>query len=191
MFQKFKETLLDWLSEKLQPIIERKLVLKDTYELERVDHKGVRLPYVLLENKTTVINKFRIPIKLESIQLTIYNKEIVVGSVIFDESVKIKPMSKQNISVEVRLSHITAIFQMLRLLIVDTICIDVRGEIQIKFLGMNFFIPVQDQVDIPRSKLRMITESIRESKDTPLNIPYEDVIQEEEDFDPQAKPLDE
>src|SRR5690554_477539 len=136
MFQKFKETLLDWLSEKLQPIIERKLVLKDTYELERVDHKGVRLPYVLLENKTTVINKFRIPIKLESIQLTIYNKEILVGSVIFDESVKIKPMSKQNISVEVRLSHITAIFQMLRLLIVDTICIDVRGEIQIKFLGM-------------------------------------------------------
>lgn len=191
MFQKFKETLLDWLSEKLQPIIERKLVLKDTYELERVDHKGVRLPYVLLENKTTVINKFRIPIKLESIQLTIYNKEIVVGSVIFDESVKIKPMSKQNISVEVRLSHITAIFQMLRLLIVDTICIDVRGEIQIKFLGMNFFIPVQDQVDIPRSKLRMITESIGESKGTPLNIPYEDVIQEEEDFDPQAKPLDE
>lgn len=192
MVRNIKEALLDWFSEKLQPLVERKFIMKDTYQLEKVEHKGVKLPYVLLINKAKVINKFRIPMKLENINLDIFNKEMKVGSVVFDESTRIKPRNKQDISVEVRLNHITALFQMLRFLIIDTIRIDVRGEIQIKFLGMTFFIPVHDQVDIPRSKLIMITQTVQDDTSIPTDIPFEDISQEHEvEINPPTKLSDE
>ncbi len=174
--KKLKEIFLEWLRLKLQPLVERKFVMKETWELEKIEHKGVKLPYVLLENKSIVINKFRIPIKLESVRLQIYNKDQIVGRILYDGGAYLFPKSQQSVTMEVRLSHITAFFQMVRFFIIDTIRMDIKGEIQLRILGMTFFIPVSDTFDMPKSKFKMIAKVIREDKTSPTTIPFEDVL---------------
>ena len=62
--KKLFDNFLIWLAKILQPRVEKKCVLKDTWELEKVENKGTRLPHVLFENKSLAINNFLIPIQL-------------------------------------------------------------------------------------------------------------------------------
>ena len=56
---------------------------------------------------------------------------------------------------EVRLSHITAIFNLLRYILTDKIPMELKGEITIKVLWMSFSIQVNDIIYIPRDKFKM------------------------------------
>lgn len=190
LYSKLKIKFLDWLSSKLQPLVERKFSMKETYELEQVQHQKVKLPYVLIYNKSIVSNKFRILIRLEKIRLEVFNKDLKVGRILYDGTTRIAPRSSRSIQLEVRLSHITAFFQMLRFFIVSSITIDVRGEVQLKLLGMTFFVPVRDQLEIPRDKFRMMTQNLRQNLDKPTSIPFEEVVEEPIPEDSIANPLE-
>lgn len=165
----------------MQPLVERKFVMKETWELEKIEHKSVKLPYVLLENKSIVINKSFLPIRLVKIRLQIYNKEIQVGRILYDGPLRLPSQSRQPVVMEVRLSHITAFFNMLRFLLIDTIRMDIRGEIQLRILGIDFFVPVKDHIDMPKSKFKMLINTIKKDKSLVTTIPFEEmpIIEEE------------
>lgn len=159
----------------MQPLVERKFVMKETWELEKIEHKSVKLPYVLLENKSIVINKSFLPIRLVKIRLQIYNKEIQVGRILYDGPLRLPSQSRQPVVMEVRLSHITAFFNMLRFLLIDTIRMDIRGEIQLRILGIDFFVPVKDHIEMPKSKFKMIIKTIQNDKSSVTSIPFEEM----------------
>lgn len=173
--KKLFENFTIWLARILQPLVERKFILRDTWELEKVENKGIQLPYVLFENNSTVINNFIIPVKLVRMRFQLYNKGTRAGRILFDGPVKISPRSKKLISMEVRLNHITALFNMLRFVFTTTnIQMQIKGEVQIKILGLDFFIPVTDVLDLPKSKVQMIINTI-EKKSTISTIPFEEI----------------
>jgi hypothetical protein len=173
--KKLFDSFLIWLARVLQPLVERKFILKDTWELEKVENKGVKLPYVLFENKSTVINNFIIPVKLVRMRFDIINKETNAGRILFDGPVKIPPKSRKSISMEVRLNHFTALFNMLRFVFTtNNIQMQIKGEVQIKILGLDFFIPVTDVLDLPKNKVQMIINTIEKKTDISA-IPFEDI----------------
>lgn len=179
--KKLFDNFLIWLAKILQPIVEKKFVLKDTWELEKVENKGTRLPHVLFENKSLVINNFFIPIQLVRMRFLMYNKGNKVGKILFDGPVKLSPRSKKSISMEVRLNHITAIFNMLRFIFTTSnIQMTIKGEVQLKILGLDFFIPVNDVLDLPKSKVQMIINTI-ENRTSISTIPFEEVEDDEID----------
>ena len=179
--KKLFDNFLIWLAKILQPIVEKKFVLKDTWELEKVENKGTRLPHVLFENKSLVINNFFIPIQLVRMRFLMYNKGNKVGKMLFDGPVKLSPRSKKSISMEVRLNHITAIFNMLRFIFTTSnIQMTIKGEVQLKILGLDFFIPVNDVLDLPKSKVQMIINTI-EKRTSISTIPFEEVEDDEID----------
>lgn len=151
----FFEATSHWLHRWIQSYIDKKVVVSETWELEQVEHKDVKLPYVVLENRSQIINQFFIPIHIEQIRLNIWNKQVMVGRVLFEGPVKIKSKSKRTIPMEVRLSHITAIFNLLRYILTDKIPMELKGEITIKVLWMSFSIQVNDIIYIPRDKFKM------------------------------------
>ncbi|HUH73683.1 MAG TPA: hypothetical protein VLZ75_04690 [Chitinophagales bacterium] len=171
LFDKF----LLWLARILQPLVERKFILKDTWELEKVENKGVKLPYVLFENKSTVINNFIIPVQVIRMRFELFNKSTKAGRILFDGPVKIPPRSRKSILMEVRLNHITAMFNMLRFVFTtNNIQMELKGEVQIKILGLDFFIPVADVMDLPKNKVQMIIDTAN-NKSTISNIAFEEV----------------
>lgn len=173
-----------WLTKILQPIVEKKFILKDTWELEKVENKGIRLPYVIFENKSIVINNFIIPVQVIRMRFELFNKDIKAGRILFDGPVKIPLKSKKSISMEVRLNHITALFNMLRFVFTtNSIRMQIKGEVQIKILGLDFFIPVNDVMDLPKNKVQMIIDTI-ENKSTISNIPFEDIEESMEEESP-------
>ncbi|MCO5230620.1 MAG: hypothetical protein M9958_05650 [Chitinophagales bacterium] len=174
-----KSILLNWLQVFLQPIVERKFVFQDTWQLEMIEQKSIKLPYVLLENKSIVLNKFRIPVQLESIELQLMNKNLVVGKVLYSGAVKLEPKSQRNITMDVQMNHITALFQLLRFTWNDTVSMDVKGDVHIKFLGMDFFIPIVDQFTIPKSKFKLSNKK-EVNKDAEEVIYLEDLLDEKE-----------
>ena len=169
------EKFILWLSKKLQPIVEQKFSIEKTYEIERVVQKSIKLPYVLLENENRVINKFRIPVKLEDVKLKIFNKGLEVGEILYQGSIRIPAQGEKKIKMEIRLNHITAFFQMLRFLIVDKIKMDVIGEVHIKFLKMDFFIPVTDIIELPKNKLQLVKERIEMEEPLITDLPFEEI----------------
>jgi hypothetical protein len=146
---------LAWIHARVAGYIHRNVVLQETWELERMSTRGVALPYVLLENKSLIFNHFLLPISLLKVRLQIWNKQVMVGRVIFDGPVKIPPGKQKTVVMEVRLSHITAIFNVLRFLLTDTILMEIKGQIEIKVLWMVFQIPVDEAMSVPRSKFTM------------------------------------
>lgn len=151
----FFEATSHWLHRWIQSYIDKKVVVNETWELEQVEHKDVKLPYVVLENRSQIINQFFIPIHIEQIRLNIWNKQVMVGRVLFEGPVKIKAKSKKTIPMEVRLSHITAIFNLLRYILTDKVPMELKGEITIKVLWMSFSIQVNDTIYVPRDKFKM------------------------------------
>ena len=110
-----------------------------------------------------------------------YNKGNKVGKMLFDGPVKLSPRSKKSISMEVRLNHITAIFNMLRFIFTTSnIQMTIKGEVQLKILGLDFFIPVNDVLDLPKSKVQMIINTI-EKRTSISTIPFEEVEDDEID----------
>jgi hypothetical protein len=81
-----------------------------------------------------------------------------VGRVLYDGPMKISPKSKKTVIMEVRLSHITAVFNLFRFLLTDAILMEIRGHIEIKVLWMQFQIPVDDALSVPRSKFKLAME---------------------------------
>lgn len=150
------------LKQILQPIIqayiERNVVMKDTWELDEVQQKGVKLPYVLMENKTIIINNFWLPIRISAIKMEIYNKDVTVGRVLYGGNEKIPAKNRKTISLEVRMSHITALFNMIRYLLVDTIPMNLRGKIYLRLLWMDFELPVEDVIQVPRKKIQFVAK---------------------------------
>ena len=150
------------LRQILQPIIqayiEKNVVMKDTWELDEVQQKGVKLPYVLMENKTIIINNFWLPIRIRAIKMEIYNKDVTVGRVLYDGNEKILAKKRKTISLEVRMSHITALFNMIRYLLVDTIPMNLRGKIYLRLLWMDFELPVEDVIQVPRKKIQFVAK---------------------------------
>lgn len=172
-----KNRFLEWCRRLLQPIVERKFRLQDTWQLEKVQHKTIKLPYVLLENHSFLINTFWIPIRLVDIRLDVFNKDLKVGKILYDNHIKVAPRSQQPITLEVRLSHITAMFNLLRFVLVNTITMEVKGEVHIRLFGMDFFLPVHDFIDIPKSKFQLLREPNPLDKSI-SDLPYEDIIPE-------------
>lgn len=166
------DRLLDRLRAILQPLVERKFVFRDTWELEQVSHKQVKLPYVLLENKSSISNKFWIPIRLVDIRMDIYNKGQRVGKILYDDHIRVPARSVMPITLEVRMSHITALFNLLRFVIVQNITMEVRGEVHIRLFRMDFFIPIHDHIDIPKSKFQMLRQTLNSDK---TFLDYEDI----------------
>lgn len=151
----------------LQPIIqayiEKNVVMKDTWELDEVQQKGVKLPYVLMENKTIIINNFWLPIRISAIKMEIYNKDVTVGRVLYNGNEKIAAKKRKTISLEVRMSHITALFNMIRYLLVDTIPMNLRGKIYLRLLWMDFELPVEDVIQVPRNKIQFVAKKEKPS----------------------------
>lgn len=157
------EATSHWIHRWIQSYIDKKVIVSETWELEQVEHKDVKLPYVVLENRSQIINHFFIPIHIEHIRLNIWNKQVMVGRVLFEGPVKIKSKSKRTIPMEVRLSHITAIFNLIRYILTDKIPMELKGEIVIKVLWMYFSIQVNDIIYIPRDKFRMASPQAGET----------------------------
>lgn len=180
-----KSILLNWLQGFLQPIVERKFIFQDTWQLEMIEQKSIKLPYVLLENKSIVLNKFRFPVQLESIELQLMNKNLVVGKVLYSGAVKLQPKSQHNITMDVQMNHITAFFQLLRFTWSNTVSMDVKGDVHIKFWGMDFFIPIVDQFTIPKSKFKLSNKK-KVNKDVEEEIYLEDLFEEKEQTESSA-----
>lgn len=170
------DRLLDRLRTLLHPLVERKFVFRDSWELEQVTHKQVKLPYVLLENKSSISNKFWIPIRLVDIRMDIYNKGQRVGKILYDDHIRVPSRSVVPITLEVRMSHITALFNLLRFVIVQNITMEVRGEVHIRLFRMDFFIPIHDHIDIPKSKFQMLRQTLNFDE---TYLDYEDIEQQD------------
>lgn len=126
--------------------------------MERMQTRGVALPYVLLENHTLIHNHFLIPFRLLKIRLEIWNKQVMVGRVLYDGELYMPPFGKRPLKMEVRLSHVTALFNLLRFVLTDKVQMDIRGDMMIRIFWMTFRIPVDDQLDIPREKFKLLME---------------------------------
>lgn len=164
--------LAKWLKPLIQRYIEENVEMKDTWELEEVRQKGVKLPYVLMENQTLIINRFFLPISIVSIQLEVYNQEITVGKIRFKGLAKIPMKSQKSITLEVRMSHITAFFNAIRYLLTDKIPMQVRGSIQLKLLWMLFELPVEETIMVPRNKIQWLS-----AKSSPTEKPEKTAIE--------------
>jgi len=149
---------LAWIHKRVEAYIHKHVILQETWEMERMSTRGVALPYVLLENKSFIFNHFFLPISLLKIRLEIWNKSVMVGRVLYDGPMEIAPKSKKTVVMEVRLSHITAVFNLFRFLLTDAILMEIKGQIEIKVLWMQFQIPVDDALSVPRNKFKLAME---------------------------------
>jgi hypothetical protein len=111
-----------------------------------------------MENKTIIINNFWLPIRISAIKMEIYNKDVTVGRVLYGGNEKIPAKKRKTISLEVRMSHITALFNMIRYLLVDTIPMNLRGKIYLRLLWMDFELPVEDVIQVPRKKIQFVAK---------------------------------
>lgn len=149
----------NYLRQAIQRYVNHKVIFSKTSSLEKVEHKAVALPYVLLENKSYVFNHFIIPICLRKISLEIFNGNVMVGRVLYDHPVSIGPLSKKLVRMEVRLSHITAVFNLIRFMLTETISMDLRGTIYLRILWLDIELSVKDKMLIPRDKFDLIGPS--------------------------------
>lgn len=170
-----KMTIYKWLHKLLLPIVKSFFNIKKTWDLHKIENKGVKLPYVLMENQSSITNNSFLPIRLIKIRLQMMNKEAKVNRILYDGFLKLPPKSNKQVVMEVRLNHISAFFNMIRFIFTtDVIPLRIVGEIQIKIFGFDFFIPVEDTLDMPKSKVQMVINNQIDKK-TITDIPFEEV----------------
>jgi LEA14-like dessication related protein len=145
----------NYLRQAIQLYVNKKVVISKSSSIEKVEHKAVALPYVLLENKSYIFNHFIIPINIRKIRLEIWNGNVMVGRVLYDHPVIIWPLSKKLVRMEVRLSHITAVFNLIRFMLTDAISMDITGTIYLRILWLNIELAVKDKMMIPRDKFNL------------------------------------
>ncbi|MCO5248815.1 MAG: LEA type 2 family protein [Chitinophagales bacterium] len=155
---KWQKFLREWLRTFIQKRIGKLLKLNNLWKLDQLEYIKTTISYVLFENKAFVINNFLIPVRLEGIHFDIFNKELKIGEVIYENTTRLPSGSKKYVNIDVKMNHITAIFSFLRLFIIREIAVEVKGDIHLKILGMHFFVPIADTVSIPKEKIKILMQ---------------------------------
>ncbi len=135
----------------------------DSNEVIKIVTKKIGITWINMENHIEVVNKFIIPYTLEEVKLTYYNDAGQnIGYLHFKEAVYIGPFAKKVVLMPSKMSNITALFNMVRLFVVDDIKTRTVGTTTIKLLGMRFELPIDDIMIVDKEKIVMDEETEEE-----------------------------
>ena len=153
--------LQTWLNKLLVKYVN----ISDSNEVVKVVTKKIGVTWINMENHVQITNKFIFPYKLEEVKLTYYNDAGQnVGYLHFKGPQYIGPFARKVVKMPAKMSNITALFNMVRLMVVDDIKTRTVGTTTIKLLGMYFELPIDDIMVIDKKLIVMDEESEEEKQ---------------------------
>jgi hypothetical protein len=160
----FKIWLLKWHAW-LHKLLLKHVDVNESNVIVKVVTKKIGLTWIDMVNHVEVSNKFFIPYKLVEVKLTYYNDANQnVGYLHFNEPVKIAANSTKIVQMPAKMSNITALFNMVRLMITDDIKTRTVGTTTIQIFGMKFSLPIDTIMIIDRDKLVLEEEEDRQKR---------------------------
>jgi hypothetical protein len=160
----FKIWLLKWHTW-LNKLLIKYVDVNESNVIVKVVTKKIGLSWIDMVNHVEVSNQFFIPYKLVEVKLTYYNDaQQNVGYLHFNEPVKIGAHSKKIVQMPAKMSNITALFNMVRLMITDDIKTRTVGTTTIQILGIKFELPIDTIMVIDRDKLVLEEEEDRQKR---------------------------
>ncbi len=158
IFRVWKMNLQIWLNKLLIRIVD----VSGSNEIVKVITKNVGLTWVEMENHVEVKNTFFIPYRLEEVKLTYYNDSNQnIGYLHYKGSVRLGAYSKKTVIMPAKMSNITALFNMVRLIVLTDIKTKTVGTSTISIFGMRFILPINDIMIIDKDKIEMEDEETR------------------------------
>ena len=146
-------------------IILNKVDFQESVEIEKVISKGVGISWVLMDNVMLFKNKFPLPYSIKSIDVTYFNENGQnIGFLKYDEPIKLGPFSSERLSVESKMSNVTALFNVARFALFDHVKMNIRGFSTIQLLWMEFRIPVEDVIEMDKGKVQFATDEELEKR---------------------------
>lgn len=152
-----------WLF-KLQTWLNRLLIkyvdVGESNEVIKVVTKKIGITWIDMENHVAISNKFIIPYTLKEVKLTYYNDAGQnVGYLHYKGAEYIGPFARKIVKMPAKMSNITALFNMVRLMVVDDIKTRTVGTSTIQLLGIQFELPIDDIMLVDKDKVQMEEET--------------------------------
>lgn len=149
----------------LNKLLIKHVDISESNDVVKVVTKKFGITWIDMVNHVEITNKFFVPYKLMEVKLTYYNDANQnIGYLHFNEPTKIKAYSKKVVEMPAKMSNITAIFNMVRLMITDDIKTRTVGTSTIRILGINFEFPIDDIMVIDKDKVILEEEEDRKKR---------------------------
>lgn len=156
IFQLVKMRIHAWLTK----LLIKQVDFSESNEIIKVVSKKVGLKWVDMDNHIQITNKFIVPYILEEVKLTYYNDAGQnIGYLHFNTPTKIEGKSQKMVVMPAKMSNITALFNMLRMMLTDDIKTRAVGKTVIRLFGMRFELPMDDIMQIDKEKVVMSDET--------------------------------
>ncbi len=160
----FKIWLLKWHTW-LNKLLIKYVDVNESNVIQKVVTKKIGLSWIEMVNNVEVTNKFFNPYHLVEVKLTYYNDANQnIGYLHYQEPVKISAYSTKTVQMPAKMSNITALFNMVRLMITDDIKTRTVGTTTIQIFGIKFEFPIDTIMVIDRDKLVLEEEEDRQKR---------------------------
>ncbi|MEZ5006867.1 MAG: cell envelope integrity protein TolA [Chitinophagales bacterium] len=144
----------------LNKLLIKHVDISESNEVVKVITKKIGITWIDMENHVSITNKFIVPYTLKEVKLTYYNDAGQnVGYLHFKGDEYIGPFAKKMVKMPAKMSNITALFNMVRLMVVDDIKTRTVGTSTIKLLGMHFELPIDDIMMVDKDKVQLEEET--------------------------------
>lgn len=171
------------LSGWLKSLIMKRLDADDMMETVSVTTEKVTLHSVRLNNEIILHNRLLVSYTLLRLRGNLYNEQqIKVGSIDLPEPVRVPGRGKVQMSVQTNLSHITALFNILRFWVNDNIPLQLDGAVWIKVLWWDFSLPLKKTIYIKRETVSYAAKAVKEKQDQEPERPSRQEEVKGEDF---------
>jgi hypothetical protein len=177
----FWRKIQDWL----MALILKRLDTEDMLEIISVTTERVTLQSVHLHNEMVLHNKLWISYKVLRLRGDLFNEQhLKVGWIDLSEPVEVPGRGKAPMTVDTHLSHITALFNVLRFWVKDHIPLQLDGKVWIKVLWWDFSLPLKKTIYIKRETISYATKAVKEKRVAEGKLPLpagtgEQIIREE------------
>jgi len=157
----------------------------DLLELKNVTTEKVTFNSVMLHNEMILHNRLWLPFTLIRIRGDLFNEQMMkIGWIELEEPVRVRGRSSAVMIVETHLSHITALFNVLRFWVKDSIPMQLNGKVWLKVLWWNFSLPLNKTLHIDRNTISYVARSAKkqvpEFPDMPIPMEATAIIPDED-----------
>ena len=143
----------------------KRLDTDEMLEIISVTTERVTLQSVHLNNEMVLHNKLWFSYKVLRLRGDLFNEQhLKVGWIDLAEPISVPGRGKAPMMVETHLSHITALFNVLRFWVKDHIPLQLDGKVWIKVLWWDFSLPLKKTIYIKMETVSYATKAVKEKR---------------------------